>query len=153
MSDTAPNDAPTPNDTTNDAVVDPVLYEPPTVTIAGRHYQLRRLGVRDVFQVARIISRGLTDLTRAGTVDATGATLVPLLLGALVDEEKAVMDFLAGIIGVTAKELGDPEKFPLDAIFTVIDALAEHEDLKAFFAKSTALTAKMMQARGTRPTP
>ena len=36
----------------------PILDDAPTVTIAGEVYQLRRLGVRDTFAIARIVAVG-----------------------------------------------------------------------------------------------
>lgn len=120
---------------------DPVTYEPPTVEIAGRTYTMRRLGLRDALTVARILGKGLTQLREtAGSTDA--ATIVAVLVETLVEEETTVLTFLASTIGVTVKELNDPDRFPLDSVFTLVEALGEHQDLTAFLARSTALAAK-----------
>lgn len=135
----------TPDTTDAPPAVDPVLYEPPTVTINGREYPMRRLGLKDGFKAAAIFQKGLTGIRAAGGV-ADGAELVAIILGALVDEETAVTDFLASSIKVSRQDLQNPELFPITAIFDIIDALVKHEDLRSFLARSQALTASAQAA-------
>ncbi|MFA5569341.1 MAG: hypothetical protein WC972_11930 [Trueperaceae bacterium] len=131
---------------------DPVLYEPPTVAIAGRLYTMRRLGIRDVFAVARVISAALGDIRDAGGI-LTGTNLLPMILDAMVREEKVVLELLAGTIGVTPQELSDPEQFPLDSVIDLIEALSEHQDLAAFFSRSAEMTKKIQAKRETLAKP
>jgi hypothetical protein len=42
--------------------LDPILDEGPIVSIAGVDYNIRRLGFRDVFKVARVLGRGIAIL-------------------------------------------------------------------------------------------
>lgn len=132
------------------APVDPVLYEPPTITIAGTEYQMRRLGIKDGFKVAAILGAGLEQMRDAGGV-SDGAGLVNAILAALVDQETVVTDFLASSIDVTRKDLQNPEKFPVTAIFDLIDALVKHEDLRAFLARSQDLAAMFELQRTAAP--
>lgn len=143
------NTAPTPTDS---PTPDPVLYEPPTVVINGRPYTMRRLGIRDVFAVARVISAALGDIREAGGI-ITGTTLLPMILDAMVREEKVVLELLASTIGVTPTDLSDPNLFPLDSVISLVEALSEHQDLTAFFTKSAEMTKKVQAKRETLAKP
>lgn len=142
--------APTRKSNPAPAAPDPVLYEPPKVVINGHTYTMRRLGIRDVFTVARVLSTALGDIRDAGGV-ITGTNLLPMILGALVEEERPVLELLASTIGVKASDLADPEKFPLESVITLIEALAEHQDLTAFFTRSGEMAAKLQAKRATPP--
>lgn len=136
--------------TSPEAPVDPALYTPPVITIAGNTYTLRRLGVRDVFAVAKILGNSLDEIRQRGGV-ANGAALISILLSALVDSEKQVLELIASLIGVRAVDLADPNQFPLDATFQIIDALSEHEDLKAFLARASEMADRLTAQRAATP--
>lgn len=133
----------------------PILDAPPAVTIAGAKYELRRLGVRDTFAIARIVAVGAatsrTNLTNEQMTDPT--KLGELLLAGFMTAENEAMKILASVIGVTVKDLENPERFPMGSELEVIMALAEHQDLRAFFAQAAALMKRLpeMQTRSRAP--
>ena len=119
--------------------VDPILSDDPTVTIAGAEYTIRRLGLRDVFKVARILGRGVAVLgDNAGTLSA--AQTMQVLISSLTANEDEVLSLLADVLSVKRTELENPALFPMDSIIDVLQALAEHQDLKAFLARVQRLT-------------
>lgn len=123
----------------------PILDEAPTVTIAGREYQLRRLGVRDTFAIARIVAVGAAALNRP--MDAvTGDDMAPLLLSGFMAAEETTIKLLASVISVKVPEL---EAMPMEAPLEIVAALAAHQDLRAFFARAGELMKKLpeMQTR------
>lgn len=125
----------------------PILDEAPTVTIAGKTYQLRRLGVRDTFAIARIFAVGAAAMNRPlGNSASDPSALAPLLLSGLMAAEETTMKLLASVIDVTVPEL---EKMPMEAPLEIVAALAEHQDLRAFFARAGELMKRLpeMQTR------
>lgn len=124
----------------------PILDEAPTVTIAGQSYQLRRLGVRDTFAIARIVAVGAAALNRPLGNDLTAENIGQLLLSGFMAAEETTMKLLASVIGVTVPEL---EQMPMEAPLEIVAALAEHQDLRAFFARAGELMKKVpeMQTR------
>lgn len=124
----------------------PILDEAPTVTIAGQPYQLRRLGVRDTFAIARIVAVGAAALNRPLGSDLTTESMGQLLLSGFMAAEETTMKLLASVIGVTVPDL---EKMPMEAPLDIAAALAEHQDLRAFFARAGELMKKVpeMQTR------
>src|SRR5690606_27847866 len=122
----------------------PILAEAPTGTIAGQPYQLRRLGVRDTFAIARIVAVGAAALNRPLGSDLTTGSMGQLLLSGFMAAEETTMKFLASVIGVTVPEL---EKMPMEAPLDIAAALAEHQDLRAFFARAGELMKKVPEMR------
>lgn len=122
----------------------PLLDEAPTVTIAGREYQLRRLGVRDTFAVARIVAVGAAALSRPLGDDLDPGAIGQLLLSGFMAAEETTIKLLASVIGVTVKDL---EAMPMEAPLDIAAALAEHQDLRAFFARASELMAKLPEMR------
>jgi hypothetical protein len=112
-------------------VIEPILYTPPTVTIAGVEYPLRRLNTYDVFKVVPIVSKGASAIL-AGNGSLSNAQMLQVLFSALLSSEKEVIELLASIIGVAPQDFRDGERFPMTTMVDIIEALAEHEDLKAF---------------------
>lgn len=130
---------------TENTPVDPVLYEPPTVEIAGRKYRIRRLGLPDTFRVVRILGRGVAMLGGASSLDA--GQVMQVLVASMTANEDEVMALIASLIGVDRKELNDPERFPMDTILVVGKALAEHQDLKEFLGNVQALVEQLPEMR------
>lgn len=130
------------------ASVDPVLIEAPSVTIRGVKYPLRRLGLTDVFKVARIMGHGLAGLTDAPD-GISGGQVVQVLVAAMIRSEDEVLSLIASLIGVTRADLEDADRFGMDALVEVIDALSRHQDLLAFFASISKLMVRLpeMQTR------
>jgi len=123
------------------ATVDPVLYEPPTVTVAGTTYTLRRLGLPDVFRVVKILGRGAALLDPAA--EFTPAQIIQVLMTSISLNEGPVLDLIASLLGVPRKDLDYPEKFPLDSILDIIQAIAAHGDLRGFLSRANSITKTM----------
>jgi len=122
--------------------LDPILDEGPSVTIAGTDYQIRRLGFRDVFKVARVLGRGIAILGDQAS-NLTPGQAIQVIVASMSSNEDEVLDLAASILGVTRKDLDDTDRFPMDALVDVASALAEHQDLRAFLAKVQALMERL----------
>jgi hypothetical protein len=121
--------------------VDPVMDAAPTVTIEGREYRMRRLGLRDVFRVSRILGRGVSMLADAGKF--TVGQIVQVLVGSITVNEDEVLDLIADVLQVERVELNDPERFPMPCVLDVLEALAKHQDLMGFIVRVQALTERL----------
>ena len=130
----------------------PLLTETPTVEINGETYELRRLGVRDTFAIARIISVGASAMGKDGVPsDASPEVMARLMLNGVLRAEGHALNLMASVIDVDPKDLEDPEKFPMDAVLTIGEGLAKHQDLKAFFTSLVSLMTRlpeMTQSKG-----
>lgn len=122
--------------------VDPVLYEPPTVTIEGVEYPLRRLSMKDVFRIVPIVSKGASAIM-AGNGQLTPSQILAVLMQALITSEREVTSLLADLIGVAPADLEDGQRFPITAAIDIIEAVAQHEDLRAFIARVQAAAARL----------
>jgi hypothetical protein len=131
--------------------LDPILDEGPTVTIAGTDYQIRRLGFRDVFKVARVLGRGISILGDQGS-NLTPGQAIQVIVASMSANETEVLDLAASILGVSRADLDDTERFPMDAIVDVAAALAEHQDLRAFLAKVQALMTRLPEMQAAAQT-
>jgi len=120
--------------------VEAFVAEAPTVTIKGRQYKVRRLGVSDVFKLGRILAVGAAGIGKEiGKLEMNPGVLAGLLIVSFPYAEDQCIEFIASIIGVKVEDLKDPELFPVDSILDILKVLAEHEDVKAFFTKLGAL--------------
>lgn len=117
---------------------DPVMDAAPTVLIAGHTYELRRLGLRDVFRVSRILGRGAGLLADSGNF--TIGQVVQVLVGSMTANEDEVLDLIADVLQVTRDDVNDPNRFPMPCIIDVFEALAKHQDLAGFIVRVQALT-------------
>lgn len=124
----------------------PILDEAPTVTIAGQPYQLRRLGVRDTFAIARIVAVGAaaTNQPLTNTEVSDPEKLAGLLMAGFMAAEETVLKLLASVVDVTVPEL---EAMPMEAPLEIAAALAEHQDLRAFFARAGELMKRLPEMR------
>ena len=121
---------------------DTILSEPATVTIAGETYELRRLGLQDVFKVARILGNGVAVLgDTSGTYSPAQA--VQVLVASMTRNEDEVLNLVADLLKVDRKTLADPDKFPMDSMIDIFTALSEHQDLKAFLARIGSMTERL----------
>lgn len=129
-----------PADTTP-SPIEPHLYEPPTVEIAGEPYRLRRLGVQDVFTVSKILGRGAALFSPGREISPT--EILQVLLLALTQTEGPVLQLMASLIGVTREDLDDPARFPMSTPLLIAEALAAHQDLADFLAALGRLAERM----------
>lgn len=129
----------------------PILDPGPIVEINGHAYPVRRLGIRDTFTVARLVAMGAgaTNRPLSNAEMADPAKVGELLLAGFIAAEKTAFELLGSLIGVTAKELEDPDRFPMGSELSIIEALIQHQDLRAFFAQAGALMKRLpeMQTR------
>jgi hypothetical protein len=123
--------------------VEPILRDNPVVEINGVEYPMRSLGISDTFRLLKIISTGVAKAGLPANVNEKN--IVMLLVSAVPYTEEPIMELLASIIGVTYKELCDPKLFPMGSEIEIIEKLAEHQDLKAFFTR----LGKIAQIQGT----
>lgn len=131
--------------------LDPILDEGPTVNIAGTEYQIRRLGFQDVFKVARILGRGIAVLGDQGSNLSPGQA-IQIVMASMTANEDEVLDLLASILGVSRKDFNDADRFPMEAIVDVAEALAQHQDLRAFLAKVQALIERLPEMQNQTQT-
>ena len=127
--------------TTKTPAEDPVLLEAPSVTIAGVVYPIRRLGLRDVFRVSRILGRGVAMLTDAKNV--SGGQVVQVLVASLSQNEEEVLSLIADVLGVKRVDLNDAERFPMDSVIDVFEALSKHQDLVSFLTRVQTLAERL----------
>jgi len=143
---------------------EPLLYEAPTITIVGKEYTMRRLGIFDVAKLARILSKTSADVIGklSDTVlarmkvrpEEDGKPGEELGLAAVQDSEwfvaiarampniaEEVIEFLCDLIGFEG-DFRDPDQFPLGSEIEILGALIKHVDVKAFFTSVTNLMGK-----------
>lgn len=125
---------------------DPVLAEAPTVTIAGKAYVMRKLGLRDVFRVSRILGRGVAVLASDGA-NLNAGQVMQVLVASLNTNEEEVLALIADVLKVSRRDLEDPDKFPMESIIDVLEALAEHQDLRSFLARVQLLVERLPEAQ------
>ena len=119
---------------------DPILDDGQKIEIAGRTYTIRRLGLRDVFRVARIFGNGVHVLGDAGSY--TPGQVIQVLVASLARAEEEVLHLIASLIGVERADLDDVERFPMESIIDVFEVLSESQDIAAFLARVEALMGK-----------
>jgi len=131
---------------------DPVLSEGFTIDINNETYTMRRLGLRDVFRVARILGNGVAVLGDGGSTYSSGQ-VVQVLVASMTRNETEVLDLLADLLNIDRATLDDPNKFPMESMIDVFEGLSEHQDLKAFLARIAALTERLpeMQTASQEP--
>jgi hypothetical protein len=114
--------------------VEAMIGEGPVVEIEGTTYRMRRLGIADTFKLARIIAIGAAGIGKEiGNQEMSPELFGTLFLCGFPYAERQVFEFLSSIIGVEENELKDPVKFPMGSEVIIVNALAEHIDVKSFF--------------------
>lgn len=123
-------------------------------------YQVRHLQTLDVFRVARILknctagaresiaaaftkdkgeaSEDGDEQTKQVTIDQTQLGFA--LFEAAVDQEAAIKELFAGLIGRSVKEF---EQTPYDAIIDILGMVIEQDDLPGFLDKALGLASKV----------
>lgn len=122
---------------TDAPTTDPILDEPPVITIAGEAYVLKRLGMKHAFRVARVLGRGVA-LLADGAKDVSPGQVMQVLLASFTANEEEVLALIADVLNVKRSDLDDAERFPMDAIVDVLEGLAKHQDLRAFLSRVQA---------------
>ena len=121
---------------------DTILSEPITVTIANEEYTMRRLGLQDVFKVARILGNGIAVLGDTSGEYSTGQIL-QVLIGSMTRNEREVLDLIADLLSVDREALNDPERFPMESMIDILEALSAHQDLKSFLARLAEMAKRL----------
>lgn len=118
------------------------LPQMPSVTIEGTEYTLRRLGIRSGFAFIRLL-RGLlvlgaTHVERLAMVNlknlASLESLSIIFYMGAPDLEEGFIKFLAEIVGVSAEDMSDGQKFPLGSELQILRACGDHPDIQRFLA-------------------
>ena len=116
-------------------MTDQLTWTPPEIEIEGKTYQLRRLGILDVFKLGKIWASAQARAGALMKVDMTPEAVGMLLVSMLPLEGDAIIEFLADAIGVKADNMRDPNQFPLGSEVQIIEALLTHEDVAGFFER------------------
>lgn len=106
------------------------------------HYYMRNLGIVDALKLVRIITTAaipLRDLPPGSLGDSQG--IIMAILIAIPYAEEDIKDLVAGVlyykdgnkkVKVSVEDLEDPDKFPLDALVSIIESMGNHPDLASF---------------------
>lgn len=130
---------------------DPILEEAAKVEIAGETYTIRRLGLRDVFRVARILGNGVAVLGDAGSY--TPGQIIQVLVASMTRSEEEVLSLIADLLGVKRGDLDDTQRFPMDSIVDVFEALSRSQDLQAFLARLEGMMGSLPEMQQAAKTP
>ena len=125
--------------------VEPLISEMPIITVKGKEYKLRRLGVADAFRLARIMSIGAGSLGKQITdygEAVTSENFPAIIFASFPYEESYVISFLANVIGEKVEDFRNPDLFPMGTEMDIVYALAKHVDVIAFFGKLTGIMKK-----------
>ena len=124
--------------------MEPIVGETPTVEIEGKVYTMRRLGMQDTFRLAKILGVGFARLAGVASINKldleTGALA---MIAAIPYAENDILNLLASIVGASPEDIRNPELFPFGSELDIIEALMEHQDLKAFFTRFERLMDKI----------
>lgn len=120
--------------------IEPLIGDTPTVTIKGKEYKMRRLGIVDTFKVARIMGIGAAGIGKEITsLEMTAESAIGLLIVAFPYAEEKILELFASLLGVSEEEIRNPDIFPIGSEIEIIRALTGHIDVKAFFTKLVEL--------------
>jgi hypothetical protein len=118
-----------------------ILKEKPTVTINGKTYTMRRLGIPHVFKFAKILGPSVhllvgvlakSDGSNENAQRQSGLNLMTTIINIAPDLQQPLTEFIAGVIGVEPSVLEDPDEFPLASLDELYEGLSAHPDLKSF---------------------
>lgn len=155
-----------------------MISKGPVITSSDKEFTMRRLNIVDIFRLAKIIAKATdyagiriaeifkkrigkravrtsdfeesTEETEElqGGQDSNSFLIGLHMLATLPHCEKEIIAFLADLIGKTPKEF---EELPPDILLDIIEAIDEHEDLKAFFSKAAKLMNRFQKPNPTLP--
>ena len=134
----------------------PLTWSPPVLTIEGREFKVRRLGLLDIQRIAKIYAAGSEFINRKALANMN--TMAPEEVGTFILDFlpyafDQVIELLADVIGMASGKtpdklregednegtIRDPNVFPLGSEVQVIEALIAHEDVVAFFDRVKAM--------------
>lgn len=119
---------------------DSVMEDAATVEIAGQEYTLRKLGFRDTWRVGRIFSSSLHVLA-----DESGAyspnQVAAVFVGSVLRAEDDALKLIASVLQISEgpKAFDDTDRFPMEDIVDVVEAIGKSNQIKSFFAKCNNL--------------
>lgn len=144
----------------------------------GVTYQIRRLGLSDMFRLAGICSSIIANGTVAFAKwlqdmrAAPSEVFMSIVMLGLEGGEETVLGALASMIGlpdpeqpgkfipISLADLQNPGLFPVSSALDLVDKLTEHPDIKAFFSnwermkpRLEELMAKMQPPAAKQPEP
>lgn len=120
--------------------IEPLIGDTPTVTIKGKKYKMRRLGMSDTFKLARIIGIGAAGIGKEITsLEMTAESAIGLLIVGFPYAEDRILNLFSSLLGVSDEDIRNPDIFPIGSEIDIVKALVEHIDVKAFFTKLTGL--------------
>ena len=144
-----------------------LLFEPPTLEVEGKTYELRRLGVVDLNRLLGIVSKASKFVDRQIMANADGLTATEagtFLIDYLPHAFDEIVAFLANLIGLDPgypegkgknkgadKNVGtmrDPDVFPISALPVLIEKVAGHPDVVGFFDGSKAMVSSLKRLFG-----
>ena len=120
-----------------------LTYQGPKLEIAGRDYTVRRLGLLDIQWLAKLIAGGTNYIDQAAAAHLQTMSVEMIgsfILGYLPTAFDEIVDWMAGLIGISKEEIRDPNIFPLGSELQVAEALCDHEDVVAFFDRAKKLS-------------
>ncbi len=109
-------------------MADPILDDGLVIEVAGKQFKMRRLSAKDVWRFVRVMAR--TSRLLGPTADRESLALAAGFLLAEGFSDAEMSAFLADIVGLTPEEL---DRQPPEVVPAILKALAEHQDMQAFF--------------------
>lgn len=120
--------------------IEPLIGETPVVTINGKKYKMRRLGMEDTFRLAKILAIGAAGVGKEiSSLEMTAESAIGLLIVGFPYADDRIFELFSSILGITMEEIKNPDLFPMGSEIDIIKALVEHIDVKAFFIRLTVL--------------
>ena len=116
-----------------------MLSKEPVLTIGGREYRLRKLGLEAMEPLALIVEAALT----AGVIADVSELMddskrTRLLIFAVAHCKGPLFEIASQLLGVSEDDLRDPEQFGLGDLVAVIGAVQQSRDVSAFLPTGPA---------------
>jgi len=117
--------------------MEPLLGGMPVVDIAGIKYTFRRIGLLDLSKFGKVIGMAarLSGQDFGGMEDMNMTTFASHMAVAVTFASNELLELMADLIQVSVEDIKDPEKFPVDSVFDLVDGLVQHSDLVTFFTR------------------
>lgn len=111
--------------------------EYPTIEIAGKEYTLKPIPASMAFDLAVVIESGFGALSRMdmSNPQQSGQQMMQLFSALLRQNKDLFTSLFAHVLGVKESDFKDGQRFPLSSFVRLAKALAEHPDVKDFFAE------------------
>lgn len=119
--------------------IEAMTAEAPIVDIDGKQYQMKRLGIQETFRFGNLLMDILFSSAGAITKDFDQTVVISLMVRALMEKEKELLDLFADLLGVSKKDIRNPDLFPMGSEIAIIHALVAHPDIGRFFTTFRAM--------------